>query len=104
MEDTTKRDNSGPAFPEPFLYDPDRGVAGEHISGSDAGAEPGMTLREYYAGEAIGAAARSWSEANESQRKAISGCVDTGIILARDYPQYIENMSRMIADAMVAAR
>lgn len=45
--------DGGPAFPEPFVYDRDRGVDGQYIGASDAGCFVGMSLRDWFAGKAL---------------------------------------------------
>lgn len=47
--------DGGPAFPVPFVYDPDRGECGAYVDGEDAGAPTGMTLRDWFAGQALAA-------------------------------------------------
>lgn len=55
MSDTPKIDNGGPAFPIPFIFDQTRGHGGMYIDSDDAGVPKGMTLRDWFAGQALGA-------------------------------------------------
>lgn len=44
--------DGGPAFPEPFIYDPNRGESGVEVCATDVGCG-GMTLRDYFAAAAM---------------------------------------------------
>lgn len=45
--------DGGPAFPVPFVYDPDRGECGAYVDGKDADAPTGMSLRDWLTGQAL---------------------------------------------------
>lgn len=65
---------------------------------------PGMTLRDYFKAAAIPAAVHLWAVSSESQRMTWSDCQDIGLLCARDYPKFINNVTEWIADEMTAAR
>lgn len=45
--------DGGPVFPEAFVYDESVGMAGGFVTATEAGAAPGMTLRDWFAGQAV---------------------------------------------------
>lgn len=46
--------NGGPAFPLPFLLDESRNDGmGEYVDAEDAGVPCGLTIRDYFAGQAL---------------------------------------------------
>jgi len=82
-------DDGGPAFPLPFVYDPDRGQCGQYVDAADAGVPTGLTIRDWFAGQAL---AGLWANGNESV-----------IELAGVFEQAASSCYQ-IADAMLAAR
>ena len=63
---------------------------------------PGLSKREWFAGLAIAAASDAWFRCTESEKRAMSGCVDSGFIFASDYPNFVKRLTAEIADAMLA--
>lgn len=47
------RDDGGPAFPQPFIYDAERGMAGDFVSTADATGEVGLSKRDFFAAHAL---------------------------------------------------
>lgn len=78
-------DDGGPAFPQPFIYDPDRGHAGQYIDAEDAGVSTGLTLRDYFATKAL---------QGQIAYEGMEGCD----------AEHIAGMAYELADAMLAAR
>jgi len=46
---STETKTGGPAFPLPFIYDPERGACGLYVDAQNAGAATGVTVRDYIA-------------------------------------------------------
>ena len=78
-------DNGGPAFPEPFL---------PHRSGLALNTSPGMTLRDYFAGQALAGAFAA---------DAASRICDAGLSYATAAETLAEG-AYIAADAMIARR
>lgn len=94
--------DGGPAFPCKMI-DFTGGVPGE-IRVAPEFPHDGMSLRDYFAGQAIDAVSDQWNAMTDELRKVHSGCVDSGIIWGRDYQRFMAKQAYSVADAMLAER
>ncbi len=93
---TDKINDGGPAYPCDTR---------DYLGADDVGEMlPGMSLRDWFAGQAVKGAMAAWFSCTESQRKAMSGCVDVGLIFQRDFPKFVARLTDCVADVMLKER
>lgn len=86
------KDDGGPAFPVPFMYQPDQGPNGMYVDGADAGAATGLTLRDYFAAKVMQAdltsdpMGRIWTNDGMSVRAGIYYEMADAMLAARAKP------------------